>query len=138
MFKDAKVGDRVWDLRYGWGEVEEISSGDYPVEVCFAERDVQEQYTRGGKVYLDDQNPTLFWDEIKFEIPEKPERVVDRTFEGWVNVYENSDEVYFHEDRETADDMDSDRLGCYRVTVILKGVPEGTNLEGALGGLREI
>ena len=24
MFKDAKVGDKVWDLRRGWGEIREI------------------------------------------------------------------------------------------------------------------
>lgn len=36
MFENAKVGDKVYDLRYGWGEVVRISYKDtLPVHVRF-------------------------------------------------------------------------------------------------------
>ena len=71
-FETAKVGDRVWCMVAGWGEVQAIdSSRDYPIAVCFKGDDIQ-TYTVGGFFAADDIRQTLFWDEIVFEVPVKP------------------------------------------------------------------
>lgn len=66
---EFKVGDIVWCLVYGKGEVSSImgSSQDYtyPVEVCFAHGDGN-WYTLGGKLD-EDGNRTLFFSEPKIE-----------------------------------------------------------------------
>lgn len=76
MFKDAKVGDKVWSLLFGWGKV--VRFGDYPyvkypVEV---EHDTgtNQWYSTAGQ-RRDDQNPTLFWNEVKIVPPPKPAKV---------------------------------------------------------------
>lgn len=142
MFRDAKVGDRVWGVRHGWGEVSTVdSSSEWPIEVMFEAQDDygephQDAYTFSGRLYQEDCNPTLFWDEIKFEVPEKPARLMDRTFEGWVNLY-RYDAPCFQGSKKSSDEANSGRIGCYEVVVTLKGVPEGTNLDSTLEGLLE-
>ena len=71
-FETAKVGDRVWSLGMGWGEIRDTShSARYPIHVCFQNGDY-ETYTLGG--FYDDKDKTqyLFWDEIVIEAPVKP------------------------------------------------------------------
>ena len=66
MFSNAKVGDKVWSITYGWGEI--IKGGcctSYPLSVKFINDYVR--YTFSGKQYQS-QNQSLFWNE--FEIPE--------------------------------------------------------------------
>lgn len=73
-FSDAKVGDRVWSLTEGWGVVTEHSTSlhyNYPLAVGF-ENGAHRSYTLWGLSHINDLNPTLFWDEVKVEIPEKP------------------------------------------------------------------
>lgn len=72
MFKDAKVGDRVWYQRKGFGTIIAIYPKNlYPIKVHFGNSFLRD-FTFDGKVGSKDTNPTLFWDEIKFEIPPKP------------------------------------------------------------------
>ena len=74
MFRNAKVGDRVWDFVWCWGTIEEICLGNkYPLAVKFDNNGIKGKYKLNG-VYdaMSDTNPRLFWNEIKFEIPEKP------------------------------------------------------------------
>lgn len=73
MFKNAKVGDRVWDFLFGWGTIINICEDEnhYPIEVMFELEDRTHEYKLDGKRYAA-RNQTLFWDEIKFEIPKKP------------------------------------------------------------------
>lgn len=73
MFRNAKVGDRVWDFLKGWGTVIDISwDEDYPIFVKFDYEEFKTCFTYKGFADKDDKKPRLFWDEIKFEIPEKP------------------------------------------------------------------
>ena len=73
MFKDAKIGDRVWGMRYGWGVVRSINlKSVYPVVVYFDEQENPVSFMFNGKYALTDLLPTLFWDEVKFDIPQKP------------------------------------------------------------------
>lgn len=72
-FEDAQVGDRVWDFLCGWGTIININKDEgYPMKIKFDNyRNRYETYTLDGKNYIEN-NPSLFWNEIKFKVPEKP------------------------------------------------------------------
>ena len=71
-FEDAKVGDRVWDIRSGWGEVRGTNSSvSYPIAVYFQSEEFK-TYTVGGLYDEDDIIQSLFWDEVVIEAPVKP------------------------------------------------------------------
>lgn len=72
-FETAKVGDKVWCLKSGWGEIQVISpfTNLYPILVYFPNGD-GEAYTLGGLHDEDFKIRTLFWDEVVIEAPEKP------------------------------------------------------------------
>lgn len=77
MFKNAKVGDRVWDFCNGWGTITQIDNEVvYPISVDF-DNGICLCFNEDGKHSSQDINPRLFWDEIKFEIPEKPFNLED-------------------------------------------------------------
>lgn len=90
MFRRAKVGDRVWSYLDGWGTIIDTSFGQegysFPIRVQYSDSDT-ECYTTCGKLYNRNINPTLFWDEIKFDIPDKPlpELEVDTKVLVWNN-----------------------------------------------------
>jgi hypothetical protein len=69
QFEDAKVGDRVWSLRYGWGEVSEENVSDVVTTMFNGE---EKCWFTNGKRLSSDLNPTLFWDEVKIISPERP------------------------------------------------------------------
>ena len=61
-----KVGDRVFDIRYGWGKVTICADTIlYPIGVQFDEDDSQEVilYTEDGKGHLGDNKPLLSFTE---------------------------------------------------------------------------
>ena len=67
-FEDAKVGDRAWDITKGWTEIKSINHNSiWPICTTSGL-----SYTFEGKIMAEDLNPSIFWDEIKFEIPPKP------------------------------------------------------------------
>jgi hypothetical protein len=70
IFENAQVGDRVWSIRYGWGTINIIK--DRKIYVVFDHLNRPRIFTSQGKFYDDDLNPTLFWDEVKIDIPQKP------------------------------------------------------------------
>lgn len=71
-FENAKVGDKVWCITSGWGEVRGIDfSKAYPIGVYFTS-DEFKTYTVEGRYTVDDLNQSLFWDEVVFEAPSKP------------------------------------------------------------------
>lgn len=71
-FENAKVGDKVWCITSGWGEVRGIDfSKAYSIGVYFTS-DEFKTYTVDGRYTEDDLNQTLFWDEVVFEAPSKP------------------------------------------------------------------
>jgi hypothetical protein len=73
-FEKAKPGDRVWDIRKGWGTVVcNHVDGAYPIKVNF-DNEPNDTFTLEGKSFKPDLNPTLFWDELKFVVPEQPPR----------------------------------------------------------------
>jgi hypothetical protein len=70
MFKNAKVGNRVWDLGLGWGTVQFIGKDSkYPLSVLFDIRyhsqEISDTYTLDGRKNTNHPNSTLFWNEFK-------------------------------------------------------------------------
>jgi len=69
-----KVGQRVWDVRLGWGKIREITEGyTLPITVKFTD-DKIETYTRDGKLYEKDLYPSLYPHKVKI-IPVKTTQV---------------------------------------------------------------
>ena len=63
-FSNSKVGDKVYTISKGWGEVDEIDNSEmYSITVMFDEH-TRNTYTKEGKEYEEDINPNLFWDEV--------------------------------------------------------------------------
>lgn len=73
MFGNAEVGDRVWDFIYKWGTITNIDKDlCFPIYVKFDDEYNGQSYTLDGRVTYKQKQQRLFWDEIKFEIPERP------------------------------------------------------------------
>jgi len=87
MFKDARVGDRVWSMKRGWQEVVEIRpNAIYHIILKTFYGFVT--ITFDGKESVNDLLPTNFWNEIKIDPPPRPKRKVKRMTNGvWVNYY---------------------------------------------------
>lgn len=87
MFKDAKVGDRVWSVGNGWGTVRRITRDEkFPIKVAFDNGDTG-SFILDGKEFVDNSYPTLFWDEVKITPPPRPKRKEKRVIEGYLNIY---------------------------------------------------
>jgi len=69
MFKNAQIGDRVWDVRYGWGKIitsKESSMFRLTVEFINSYNDLQTcSYTIEGRAANYHNFPTLLWNEFK-------------------------------------------------------------------------
>jgi hypothetical protein len=73
-FENARVGDKVWSVRYGHGVITAICSELGPLIVKFERYVNLKSYTLFGNEYPNELQ-TLFWQEIKFEAPEQPPRM---------------------------------------------------------------
>ena len=98
MFKDVKVGDKVWGIRRGWGEVSYIEhTGKYPIFVKFSSY-VSGKFSTEGKEFVNDINPTLYWDEFRIVPPKKP--LPDLDIDTKVLVWDDGDvdktRAHFH------------------------------------------
>lgn len=75
-FKDIKKGDRVYDLKYGWGTIRKLEKHFMNVSFdIFIGIGAEKKYNYHGREngFLDKcYNRTLFLNEVKFDIPEKP------------------------------------------------------------------
>lgn len=84
-FDGIKVGDKVWSFEFGWGEV--VNVEDY-IEVLFESSPESIGYYDFDGVVVDNEghrNQTLFWDEIKFEIPEKPALKLKNDYSDYID-----------------------------------------------------
>lgn len=102
-----KVGQTVWCLLYGKGEVVEIDNigTDYPVEVCFENTGESEFYTRDGKYYTV-ANRTLFHSEPQVIAATEPvfePKLVGKVVAVWCNAVdefvETGEVAYEYKDR---------------------------------------
>lgn len=88
-----KVGDKVFDIRFGWGIVESLNGYrcDFPIIACF-QKIYTVTYTENGFDIIDAVNPSLFLYEVtlKQELPEFIEGEIvcvlwkGSDFEHWV------------------------------------------------------
>ena len=120
-FSSARVGDRVWEVRWGWGTVVSIKTDNsYPVNVELDIGGGEFNFTFDGKFESTDLHPSLFWDKILFVVPPRPKRMVKKTLEGWVNVYPDDSPVkrfHFIKDRKFSDEIaEPTRIACVHVT----------------------
>lgn len=83
-FSDVEIGNRVFHIAYGWGTVGQISTDTFKVTFI---NGAEEWFWFDGKSNRTHYNPSVFWDEIKIVSPPKPKRKVEKTIEGWLNIY---------------------------------------------------
>ena len=77
MFRNAKIGDKVWDFVYGEGIVTGINECEqYPLTVTFKDGVHEVLFSYDGKFNLN-CNQSLFWDRFEFTPPIKPFDLVD-------------------------------------------------------------
>ena len=78
-FDGIKVGDKVWDFNYGYGEVIEVSSKYNYIKVKFNDplKMIASYYFNGHPRNSTIKKQTLFWDKVNFEIPRKQDKKGD-------------------------------------------------------------
>jgi histidinol-phosphate/aromatic aminotransferase/cobyric acid decarboxylase-like protein len=84
-----KVGDKVFDYQFGWGEVVAISGTDHPIRVIYDSIESGYFYSKDGEFRDKCINPTLSFTEYTLkgfsqerpELPEKGDVVWVRNFE---------------------------------------------------------
>lgn len=87
-FSNAKIGDRVFSVQFGWGIVEgfhKTIDNHELIKVKFSNRDF-EYYFKDGRVNITDVNPTLFWNEVDLPTEVEDVKIVEveeRKFGSW-------------------------------------------------------
>lgn len=111
------VGRRVWSFEFGWCTLIEVSDQEYGAYIALDFRQGKEIYTKTGQYFLG-QKQTLFWDEIKFEIPPKPKRKVKKVIEMWVNIYPSGSSFTYSSERlaNVGITEKTDRIACVKLT----------------------
>lgn len=128
MFENAKIGDKVWSIRHGWGKIYSIKPENeiYLLKVEFDSYINQNNYTVSftfeGKSFRLDKNPTLYWDELEFDIPKPPKRLVKKTISKWINVYAKGlgDMCYVSKELAVKYKSNSHTQGVYVETIEIK------------------
>jgi len=113
MFSNARVGDKVWSVRYGWGKIVKIDKvSSYMLKVQF-ENEKRGAYQYDGKLHFEDVNPDLFWQE--FEIPEKAfERPLpDLEVDTKVLVWQEGGNFEDHEKRYFSHFTKDGKIACF-------------------------
>lgn len=95
MFKNAKVGDRAWFFEYGWGTIVNMFYGnEYPI-VFKSDTNRFCNFMIDGKRVVNDINPSLFWDEVKYKIPERPFKLEDELRKLEIKEFSNEEANYY-------------------------------------------
>ena len=93
-FNEIKIGNRVWSFEYGWGTLIEKMRGEYPLAIKFDKLNYIINYNMNGTKRTS-ENQTLFWNEIKFDIPERPKIKLKRDYSNTLQIaYFNIDNNY--------------------------------------------
>lgn len=112
-FKDAKVGDKVWSFRNGWGVIDYVDAEEeLALRVDF--KDVRNWYDLKGREHAL-SNQVLFWDEIKYEIPERPKRMVKKKYRGWLNINSVRCDNVFSSERYAVEARQNDFIACVKI-----------------------
>ena len=68
-FSEAEVGDRVFSILSGWGEIADTKGAVYPLLVKFNVGS-SNCYIMDGRLDSDDIRADLYWDEVTLDVPE--------------------------------------------------------------------
>ncbi len=81
-----KVGDKVFDYQFGWGEVVEISETDHPIRVIYDSIGLGYFYSKDGKFRHKCIFPTLSFTEYTLNgfSQERPEQLPEKGDVVWV------------------------------------------------------
>jgi hypothetical protein len=109
-FTKSRVGDRAWHIRFGKGEIVRI---DENIGIWFQPNIPGYCQWIGfdGRIDKDDLLPSLYHDEIKFEIPLPPKRMVKKTIRVWVRMNDFAKNE-IAEAEVTADEYTADTWRC--------------------------
>ena len=91
-------GDKVFDIMYGWGVVEELHQDEersYPLIVRFSDFDTL-YYTRDGKSNTSDSHPILSFTEYGFDNRFSQERPInyEDCIEKWGKFWNDNPEYF--------------------------------------------
>ena len=122
MFKDAKVGDRVYCLKNGWGSI--ISSGAGRIHPLYVEFDGGDcdNYTLNGEQNIEDRRPTLYWGEPQIIAPPKPKRLVKKTVTRYLNIFNN--EAFGGILHSTAEEAEKHGIGSIAIATVTYDIVE--------------
>ena len=111
MFKNAQIGDRVYDPRYKEGTITFINPNNvYSIRVEFDFKLIQKYYTFDGRSSLDYITPVLFWNELEIS-PEafiKPLLKLEKDTK--VLVWDDSSEI---KEKRYFSHFSKGRIYCY-------------------------
>lgn len=118
QFTDIKIGDRVWSINYGWGDITTVQDDFFYVN--FTEKKVSAgYYFCGRRAYNSELHQSLFWNEIAITPPPRPVREVTHIIERWVNVYPDGSMGVGMCSRRAAEEQNETyphRIACVRLT----------------------
>ena len=119
-FDGIKVGDRVYDMRDGWGSANIVCSPVSPRLLIFFDNGMARQFSLDGQ-FAPQCPQSLFWDKPEFTPPPRPKRKVKKSLEGWAVVCSGGGAVFFtHESDARAHARDIEAEGWYSVSAIVK------------------
>lgn len=78
----VEVGDKVWHVLKGWGEVYGLDDENSIYPICVQWEEDCEWFTKDGKLCTEDKNPILFWQPFELESlikPKQKEKMLDQS-----------------------------------------------------------
>lgn len=129
-FSNAKVGDKVFEVGRGWGMIIAVSPGSlWAIEVEFDhDHNKTEEYTIDGRLYIEYETPSLFWDNPIKEVLAPP--VIEKSITVYANIYPKS--MVVHSAVATAkEDATDGALGVAVPVTITAAVPANHELSSS-------
>lgn len=115
-----KVGDKVFDIRHGWGHiicVDDNEDNIYPITASFPNWGAGISYTDKGRNYRQDLNPALMTvEEAAAHNFFPPKNKVKKQIKQWMNINAGMP-TYCYDSKEKADNSaTSYRIACVELT----------------------
>lgn len=114
----AKVGDRVYSIRWGWGTVScKYSNGPRPIGVVFDECEGDSLWFTKEGGYNGYTTPDLYYGPPEIIGPPKPKRMMQKTVKRWAIVYPLGRYSGLYPTKEEAESNASPgRIACVELT----------------------